>query len=64
MAKAIWVATGRLANYPRTGRPGRVAGASELVAARTPSIVIREIERDMVRILRVPHSAQCWPPIR
>jgi plasmid stabilization system protein ParE len=35
-----------------------------LVVARTPYILIYEIERDTVRILRVLHSAQRWPPIR
>ena len=63
MANAIRVATGRLANYPRIGRPGRVAGTRELVVPRTPYIVIYEIEGDTVRILRVLHSAQRWPPI-
>jgi addiction module RelE/StbE family toxin len=61
MANAIRVATDRLANYPRMGRPGRVADTRELVVPRTPYIVVYEIEDDIVRIIRVLHSAQRWP---
>ncbi len=63
MATAIRVATDRLANYPRIGRPGRVPGTRELVVPRTPYIVIYEIEGDIVRIIRVLHSAQRLPPM-
>ncbi|HUB43679.1 MAG TPA: type II toxin-antitoxin system RelE/ParE family toxin [Acetobacteraceae bacterium] len=38
-------------------------GTRELVVARTPHIVIYEIEGETVRILRVLHSAQRWPPV-
>lgn len=51
MATAIRVATDRLANYPRIGRPGRVPGIRELVVPRTPYIVVYEIEGDIVRII-------------
>jgi len=61
MATAIRVATDRRASYPHMGRPGRVNGTRELVVPRTPCIVIYEIEGDMVRIIRVLHSAQRWP---
>jgi toxin ParE1/3/4 len=63
MANAIRVATDRLVNFPRIGRPGRVPGTRELVVPRTPFIVIYEIKGDTVRIFRVLHSAQRWPPI-
>ena len=63
MANAIRVATDRLANYPRMGRPGRVRGTRELVVPRTPYIVIYEIKGDVVRFIRVLHSAQNWPPM-
>jgi len=61
MADAIRVATGRLADQPRMGRPGRISGTRELVVPRTPYIVIYQIEADIVRILHVLHSAQRWP---
>jgi len=63
MANAIRVATDRLANDPRLGRPGRVQGTRELVVPRTPYIVIYQIEGDTVGIIRVLHTAQRWPPM-
>jgi addiction module RelE/StbE family toxin len=54
----------RLANHPRRGRPGRVAGTRELVVPGTPYIVVYAVGRDYVRIHRVLHSAQRWPPRR
>ena len=56
-------ATDQLIDHPRIGRAGRVSGTQELVVARTPYIVIYEIEGDAVRIIRVLHSAQRWPPM-
>ena len=64
MANAIRVATDRLVTYARMGRPGRVPGTRELVVPQTPYIVIYEIKGDTVRILRVLHSAQNWPPVK
>ena len=51
----------RLARYPQSGRPGRVAGTRELVIHRTPYIAAYRIAGDTVRILRVLHGAQPWP---
>jgi toxin ParE1/3/4 len=62
MANAIRVSTDQLTNHPRIGRPGRVSGTRELVVPRTPYIVVYDIEGDTVRIIRVLHSAQRWPP--
>ena len=56
-------ATDQLVNHPQLGRAGRVPGTRELVVARTPYIVIYEIDGSIVRILRVLHCAQRWPPI-
>jgi addiction module RelE/StbE family toxin len=63
MANAIRVAIDRLANHSRMGRPGRVLGTYELVVPRTPYIVVYEIDGDIVRIFRVLHNAQRWPPM-
>ena len=54
-------AVDQLIDHPRLDRVGRVPGTRELVVARTPYIVIYEIEGDIVRILHVLHSAQRWP---
>ena len=56
-------ATDQLLDHPEIGRIGRLRGTRELVVARTPYIVIYEIEGETVRILRVLHSAQRWPPV-
>ena len=54
---------GRLADHPDLGRPGRVAGTRELVAHHN-YILVYDLDGDFVRILRVLHAAQQWPPIR
>lgn len=63
MANAIRFATDQLADHLYIGRPGRVAGTRELVVGRTPYVVIYEVRAGRIRILRVLHSAQQWPPI-
>jgi addiction module RelE/StbE family toxin len=50
-----------LQRFPRSGRPGRLAGTRELVVSRTPYIVAYRIIGDSVRILRVLHSSRLWP---
>lgn len=47
--------------FPEAGRPGRVAGTRELVIGRTPYIAAYQTFSDIVRVLRVLHSAQLWP---
>lgn len=54
---------GRLPDHPNFGRPGRVAGTRELVAHRH-YILVSDVDRDTVRILRVLHAARQWPPSR
>jgi addiction module RelE/StbE family toxin len=50
-----------LINQPHMGRPGRVAGTRELVAHRH-YVLIYDLAGDLVRILRVLHTARQWPP--
>ena len=52
----------RLAKYPASGRPGRVAGTRELVVAGTPYIIPYRIRGGAVEVLRVFHGARRWPP--
>jgi toxin ParE1/3/4 len=61
MADAIRLAVRQLADHPRLGRTGRVAGTRELVVARTPYVIIYAVDADTVAIIRVLHSAQRWP---
>ena len=50
-----------LPGFPGMGRPGRVEGTRELVAWANYIIVYAE-DAFTVRILRVLHAAQQWPP--
>ena len=51
----------RLLNMPGMGRPGRLAGTRELVAHRH-YLLIYDVAGDLVRVLRVLHTARQWPP--
>ena len=46
---------------PDAGRPGRVGSTRELVAFRTPYILVYRRGSGRIRILRVYHGARRWP---
>ena len=50
----------RLADHPGLGRPGRVSGTRELVVHQH-DLMIYDLANDLVRILRVLHTARQWP---
>ena len=50
-----------LAQFPKSGRIGRVEHTRELVIQRTPYIVAYRIAGSTVRILRILHGARRWP---
>jgi toxin ParE1/3/4 len=54
-------ATAHLRNHPAMGRPGRIPGTRELVIPRTPFVAIYVVERGVVRIISLHHTAQEWP---
>jgi toxin ParE1/3/4 len=62
LAEKIAAAVARLPDHPRRGRPGRVTGTRELAVPGTPYIVVYMVGADYVRIHRVLHGAQRWPP--
>jgi toxin ParE1/3/4 len=64
LADKIAASVARLADHPLTGRPGRVVGTRELVVPGTPYIAVYAVRVDYVRIHRVLHVAQRWPPRR
>jgi plasmid stabilization system protein ParE len=50
-----------LAQYPQSGRVGRVKGTRELVVAGTAYLLPYRIKGDEIQILHVFHIAQKWP---
>ncbi|WP_439815551.1 type II toxin-antitoxin system RelE/ParE family toxin [Zavarzinia sp. CC-PAN008] len=60
--RIIRAATARLRDHSHLGRPGRLDGTRELVVPGTNWIVIYLVRSPMIRILRVLHGAQQWPP--
>jgi toxin ParE1/3/4 len=51
-----------LLDSPERGRRGRVNGTRELVILRTPYVAVYQIEDGLIKVLRVLHGAQAWPP--
>lgn len=54
----------KLAQFPKSGRRGRMRRTRELVVQDTPFIIVYEVRDDVIAILRVIHGAQRWPPRR
>ncbi|MEI7932065.1 MAG: type II toxin-antitoxin system RelE/ParE family toxin [Alphaproteobacteria bacterium] len=52
----------RLGEHPELGRKGRIPGTRELIVTRTPYLVVYRIGDGIVKIERVLHGAQRWPP--
>ena len=50
-----------LAEFPASGRPGRIKTTRELVISGLPYIVPYRVTVVTVEILTVMHSAQQWP---
>lgn len=51
----------KLPAFPRMGRPGRIEGTRELIIWANYNLVYEE-DALTIRILRVLHAAQLWPP--
>ncbi len=52
---------GLLLDHPGLGRVGRVPGTRELVVHQNYMLIYDTVD-DVVRVLRVLHSARQWPP--
>jgi addiction module RelE/StbE family toxin len=61
VAKTIFDAGNALNRFPQRGREGRIAGTRELVFPGWPYILVYEVRKQAVDILRVYHGAQDWP---
>ncbi|MGF6178873.1 type II toxin-antitoxin system RelE/ParE family toxin [Ensifer sp. 4252] len=58
----IVTAVDTLAEYPASGRPGRIKSTRELVLVDIPYIIPYRVSRD-VEILTVMHAHQRWPQV-
>lgn len=58
----IVTAVDALADYPATGRPGRIKSTRELVLVDIPYIIPYRVSGD-VEILTVMHAHQRWPQV-
>lgn len=59
---AIDEAEQHLRGFPETGRRGRIEGTREWVVVGTPFLIVYRIRENSLRVLRVLHHAQQWPP--
>jgi toxin ParE1/3/4 len=56
----IFGAVEHLAEFPRSGRPGRVAETRELPVTGTPFVAVYRVDADVV-VLRLLHGARRYP---
>ncbi len=56
-------AAASLSKHPRLGKPGKIAGTRELIPHASYRLVY-EIEREVVWVLALVHTARQWPPVR
>ena len=61
VVKRVLDAVSVLAEQPGLGRPGRVPGTRELIAAKTRYIVPYRVQGETVEILRVFHTSRRLP---
>jgi toxin ParE1/3/4 len=61
VANRIKESVHRLANFPLSGRTGRVPGTRELVIPETSYLAAYTIQGDEVRIAALLHGKQLWP---
>jgi toxin ParE1/3/4 len=61
---SIYQRLGVLAEFPYSGRTGRVEGTRELALPPLPFIVVYRVKESVgvVEIVNVIHGAQRWPP--
>ncbi len=61
VATILYDGCGRLREFPRRGRKGRIEGTRELVFSDLPYIVVYRIRDQTVEIVRIYHGVQDWP---
>lgn len=50
-----------LAQFPESGRPGRISGTREHISSHDRYCVVYQVQGDAVSILRIIHGGQEWP---
>ncbi|WP_207387755.1 type II toxin-antitoxin system RelE/ParE family toxin [Chlorobium sp. N1] len=51
-------AANQLANYPASGKPGRISGTRELVCTDHPFLAVYHVSGGVLEILTIFHTAQ------
>ncbi len=64
VAQSVVERVGTLETFPHLGRSGRIEGTREIAFPPLPLIAIYEVfeTQGEVRVLRILHGAQQWPP--
>ena len=52
-----------LADHPKLGRPGKIAGTRELIPHENYRLVY-ELEGEIVWVLTLAHTSRQWPPVQ
>ncbi len=56
--RAIVASAERVMEFPRVGRPGRLAGTREILVPSLPYLIVYEVDAEFVTILAVFHGAR------
>jgi toxin ParE1/3/4 len=60
LRRAVMGGVGRLRDFPKMGKPGRVEGTRELVIASTPFVIVYDATPDRVEIVHCYHGKTNW----
>ena len=58
LASRLNAAINSLADFPNRGRPGSIDGTREIVAPRTPYVIVYLVLADRVLVARIRHTSQ------
>lgn len=61
LSRELYQAIAALNTFPNRGRPGKKPGTRELIIPSLPYIVVYEVGKDCVYVVRILHGAQQWP---
>jgi toxin ParE1/3/4 len=61
LIRQLFDAPSSLKRFPRRGRAGKKQGTLELVMSSLPYVIVYQVRRDTVHIVRILHTSQDWP---